>query len=69
MKENRIVISLRIPRPKKERLDSWIESWLDDHEFKPDRTQVILNAIDEYLDRRGAPPEKPTKGKSHGKRS
>ena len=48
------MLSLRMPPAKLRRIDAWRET----QDFPPDRTAVILKAIDEFLDARGAPEER-----------
>jgi len=54
MKENKVVMSLRIPPPTRERLEAWIEA----QTVPPKMTDVLLKALNEFLDKNGAPPER-----------
>ncbi len=58
MSENRIMISIRVPPVKMERLDAWRATQL----VPPSRTSVILASLDAFLDKTGAPPERSRKG-------
>ncbi len=54
MSKNRIMISIRVPPAKMDRLDAWRETQL----VPPSRTSVIMVALDAFLDKAGAPPER-----------
>ncbi|MEL6746250.1 MAG: hypothetical protein AAFO79_00320 [Pseudomonadota bacterium] len=51
-------MSLRIPPAKKERLEAWIAS----QPVPPRVTDVMLLALDKFLDEAGAPPERSAQG-------
>ncbi len=50
-------MSLRIPPAKRERLEAWIEA----QTVPPKMTDVLLIALDKFLDDNGAPPERKAK--------
>jgi len=58
------MLSLRMPPDTIRRLDNW----RDRQRFKPDRTQVIVAAIESFLDSEGEPKPEPEKPASRGKR-
>jgi len=57
MSEKKQVMSLRIPPAKRERLEAWIAA----QTVPPKVTDVMLIALDKFLDDNGAPPEREPK--------
>jgi hypothetical protein len=59
MSEKKQVMSLRIPPAKRQRLEDWIAA----QTVPPKVTDVMLIALDRFLDENGAPPERKTKAR------